>query len=90
MLATFLAYFDQFRAVAGLIAACFLFCRHVAPRRDRFFLRAAGYGMVCLAVGFAYVPLSPVIALRPTVVYGFLAGVYWLTVAAAVCVMVFR
>lgn len=90
MLATFLAYFDQFRAVVGLIAACFLFCRHVAPRRDHFALRMAGYGAACLAVGFAYVPLSPVIARLPTAAYGFLSVAYWLTLTAAVCVMVCR
>lgn len=90
MLTTFLAYFDQFRAAAGLIAACFLFCRHVVPRRDHFALRTAGYGVACLAVGFAYVPLSPVIARLPTMAYGFLSVVYWLTFTSAVCVMVCR
>lgn len=90
MLTTFLAYFDQFRAVAGLVAACFLFCRHVAPRRDHFALRVVGYSAACLAIGFAYVPLSPVMTRLPTVVYGFLSIVYWLIFAAAVCVMVCR
>lgn len=90
MLTTFLACFDQFRAVAGLIAACFLFCRHVAPRRDCFLLRMAGYGVLCLTVGFAYIPLSPVIAQLPTVAYGFLSAVYWIALTASVCVMVCR
>lgn len=90
MLTLFLGCFDQFRAAAGLIAACFLFCRHVAPRRDRFLLRAAGYGAVCLAVAFAYVPLSPVIARLPTIAYGLLSVSYWLTFTSTVCVMVCR
>lgn len=90
MLATFLAYFDQFRAVVGLIAACFLFCRHVAPRRDRFLLRMAGYGALCLAAGFAYVPIEPVIARLPTVVYGFLSAAYWIAFTGVACIMVLR
>lgn len=90
MLTTFLACFDQFRAVAGLTAACFLFCRHVTPRRDRFLLWAAGYGALSFSIGFAYVPLEPVIARLPTAAYGCLSVIYWLVFTGAVCMMVLR
>lgn len=83
-------YFDQFRAVAGLLAACFLFCRHAVPRRERFVLRMAGYGALCLAAGFAYVPLEPVIARLPTVAYGFSSVAYWLSVTALIGITVCR
>ena len=90
MLTTFLAYFDQFRAVAGLIAACFLFCRHAVPRRNCFPLRVMAYGIICVTVSFAYVPLESVIAHLPTIVYGFLSAVYWIIFTCIVCIMVYR
>lgn len=90
MLTTFLACFDQFRAVAGLIAACFLFCRHVAPRRDHFFVRTTGYGALCFSIGFAYVPLEPIIARLPTIGYGCMSATYWIIFTGTICVMVQR
>lgn len=89
MLATFLDYFDQFRAAIGLIAACFLFCRNV-PQRGWFALRVVGYTAVCLAMGFAYVPLEPVIARLPTVAYGSLSAFYWTLFICFLCLTVYR
>lgn len=90
MLGTFLSYFDQFRAVIGLITACFLFCRHTVPKREPFGLRAAGYGAVCLTAGLAYVPLEPLIACLPTVAYGFSSVIYWVFVTALIGIAVWR
>lgn len=85
MLTTFLACFDQFRAVGGMLLACFLFCRHAAPRRDGFWIRAALWSALCLAAGFAYVPLEPVLAGLPTVLYGACSSVYWVLIPALIC-----
>lgn len=84
MRAVFLAYLDQFRAIIGLMAACFLFCRHAVPRRERFALRAALSGVLCVAAGFAYVPLEPRLAALPMLAYGAASVGYWLLVTAMV------
>ena len=90
MLAVFLAYLDQFRAVVGLTLACFLFCRHAAPRRDRFVFRAFPWNGLCLALGFAYVPLEPMMARLPTAAYGAATAGYWIAVTALITVAVYR
>ena len=90
MLTVFLAYLDQFRAVAGLILACFLFCRHAAPRRDRFVFRMFSWSGLCLALGFAYVPLEPMIARLPTAAYGAVSAGYWIMITALITVAVYR
>lgn len=89
MLSVFLACLDQFRAVAGLIAACFLFCRHAVPRRDRYALRTAVCCGVCLAVGFAYVPLISLLASMSAIVYGSVSAVYWILITALVSISVY-
>lgn len=87
MLVIFLAYFDQFRVIVGMISACFLFCRNAVPRRERFALRTAGCGAVCMAAGFAYVPLEPVIARLPVLTYGAASAGYWLFITALIGAM---
>lgn len=88
MLNTFMAYLDQFRAVAGTIAACFLFCRHAAPRREHYWGRLALYGGLCLVMGFVYVPLEKLMARLPTVLYGASTVVYWLLFSGLVVITV--
>lgn len=89
MLTIFLDYLDQFRAVAGLIAVCFLFCCNAVARRERFLLRVTVCGCVCIAAGFAYVPLEPVLASWPVLIYGFCSAAYWIVVTGMVCVSVY-
>lgn len=89
MLTVFLAYLDQFRAIAGLMVSCFVFCRHAALRRERYALRVTAFGTVCLALGFAYVPLEPVLASLPMIAYGAVSAGYWLTVTALVALAVY-
>lgn len=89
MLTTFLAFFDQFRAVGGMLLACLLFCRNAAPRREHFALRLGVCGAVCLGAGFAYVPLEPVIAGLPTLAYGFLSSLYWMLFTCLLCAVVY-
>ena len=90
MLTIFLAYLDQFRAVAGLILACFLFCRHAASRRERFIFRAVSWSGLCLVLGFAYVPLEPMMATLPTAAYGAATAGYWIMVTALIVMAVYR
>ncbi len=90
MLNTFMAYLDQFRAVAGLVGACFLFCRHAVARREQYWGRLGMYGGVCLAMGFAYVSLEPMMARLPYVLYGAASVGYWLTVSVLVALAVYR
>ena len=90
MLKLFLAYLDQFRAVAGLILACFLFCRHAAPRRQKFAFRITAWSVLCIVLGFAYVPLEPVIAQLPIVFYGASSAFYWITVTLLINLAVYR
>lgn len=82
----FLSCLDQFRAVVGLILACFLFCRHTAPRRKHFALRVVSWSALCLALGFAYVPLKPMMASLPTPAYGTATAGYWIAVTTLVVV----
>lgn len=90
MLTLFLAYLDQFRAVVGLILACFLFSRHVAPRREKFAFRITAWSVLCIALGFAYVPLEPIIAQLPTVLYGAASALYWITITLLINLAVYR
>ena len=90
MLTVFLAYLDQFRAVAGLILACFLFCRHAAPQRERFSSRVASWSGLCLVLGFVYVPLEPMMARLPTAAYGAASAGYWIMITALITVAVYR
>lgn len=82
MLTVFLAYLDQFRAVAGLMLAHYLFCRHTAPRRETFACRVVLWSALCFALGFAYVPIESMLARLPIVVYGIASAGYWLMVTA--------
>ena len=81
----FLAYIDQARAVMGLLAICFLFCRNAAARRERFGLRVTVCVLACLAVGFVYVPLQPILANLPRLLYGLTTALYWLTITGMSC-----
>lgn len=80
MLTVFLAYLDQFRAVAGLILACYLFCRNIAPKRKSFALQVIFWSGLCFVLGFAYVPLEPMLAKLPVVAYGATSAGYWIVV----------
>lgn len=82
MLTVFLAYLDQFRAVAGMILAYYLFCRNIAPKRKRFTLKVIFWSGLCFVLGFAYVPLEPMLAKLPTVAYGAVSAGYWIIVNA--------
>lgn len=90
MLNIFLAYLDQFRAVVGMIVACLLFCRHAAPKREGYTVRLMVCSVICLAMGFAYVPIGERIATLPTVLYGVCSVGYWIAVTVLVCVMVYQ
>lgn len=89
MLRVFLAYADQFRAVGGILLACFMFCRHAAPRRERFWLRVLIWCTLCLALGFAYVPIERILTHLPTLLYGAFSAGYWLFVSAVICAAVY-
>ena len=57
----FLAYFDQFRYMAGSLAICMILCREALPHRVPYRARVAGGAAVCLTLAFAYVPLMRVL-----------------------------
>ncbi len=82
MLTVFLAYLDQFRAVAGLMLAYFLFCHRTTPMRKGIASRVVFWCALCFALGFAYVPIEPMLARLPYAVYGAASAGYWIVVNA--------
>lgn len=88
MTATFLSVLDQLRYICGLLAACFLFCRKAAVKREHFSLRVS-VGCVC-AIFWAllYVIIFPRMAALPKVPFIVSLCAYWLWNSYFVCAVI--
>ncbi len=87
-MAAFLSVLDQLRYICGLLAACFLFCRKAAVKRERFFLRVC-VGCVCgILLVLLYGILYPRMASLPAALFMVSLGVFWLCNAYFICAVI--
>lgn len=88
MTASFLSVLDQLRYICGLLAACFLFCRRAAVKRERFPLRAT-VGCACaILLALLYVIIYPRMAALPTAAFLVSLCAYWLWNSYFVCTVI--